>query len=276
MIDLHIGRNFEELSKATLQSTADVADSKIKVNVSPTGDGSEGEGGTGGIDVGSLKNGGTLATLHQHDNGERLHVYSGIIATNRFIDKNDNAVEAVRLVRTVAKPGSRLVFLEAAFGNGSEPGVLETLGSWALAGWWQLLLLGGVVIYTLGKPFGYPDEERPMQRGGRELIDAVSNIYRRSRMTQLALHAMYDEADRQVRRKLKLPVDAPVSERNRLIPTDLATAFTNIENVMGYTNTEPGMRIPQHMALEMGKSLNHGLATFLGQHVPSTRRNKHR
>jgi hypothetical protein len=210
-----------------------------------------------------------VAVLYKEDGkGPRMEMSSGLIATNRFIDKNDNAVEAVRLIRAVAPPKSNIVFMESSFGNGSEPGILDTIGGWAVAAWWQILLLFVVIVVTLGVPFGYAEEIRVAQRGARELIDAVAQTYRRSRMTHLALKSMYDDADRTIRRKLKLPVDAPRSERDRLIPDELVRALASVE----ISTLE---RIGNYEALGLARRLDKQLAAFLGEHLRPRRKAKY-
>src|SRR5262249_6709267 len=113
----------------------------------------------------------TFAAIKKTDKGQEAYLANGIIATNRFIDRQQNAYVLLDMVKRVAPArGGRIVFAEATFGNAHIPGVFESIGTWALAGWFQLLFLGVVVVYSLGKPFGYPDPERRQERGARELM----------------------------------------------------------------------------------------------------------
>lgn len=192
---------------------------------------SEGENSLG-VAIDSSKR--VVASVRFTNKGKYEDISDGIIATNAFIGQNDNADEAMRLIRIVAPPGSRLVFAEASFGNAVEASTLAMIGPWAVASWWQLLLLFVVIVYTLGKPFGYPDEERLVQRGARDLVDAVAVTYRRSRATQLAMRWLHLYADREVRRKLKLSSEASDQERNRRIPGSLALALSHAQTASTY------------------------------------------
>jgi len=152
----------------------------------------------------------------------------GIIATNRFIDRNENAYVLADVVARLAKPNGRIVFAEAAFGNSATPGLLATIGPWAVAGWMQLLFLAIVVFYTLGKPFGLPDPERRQERGARDLMDAMADTLRRGRMTKLALKTVYDDTTRQLRRMARgRPLERTGMTLDHM--TDLERAVNKLE-----------------------------------------------
>ena len=103
-----------------------------------------------------LKQSPELVSLHRVGKGSDAVVADGIIASNRFIDRNQNALVLMDTVRVLAKPGARVVFVEAAFGNAEDPALTDLIGPWAKAAWLQLVFLGIVAVYTLGKPFGLP------------------------------------------------------------------------------------------------------------------------
>lgn len=161
--------------------------------------------------------------------GSEVNIAAGVIATNRFIDRQQNALVLFSAVNVLARPGSRVVFVEATFGNGQNPGLLAMIGPWALAAWFQILFLAAVVIYTLGKPFGLPDAERRQQRGARDLMDAMADTLRRGRMSKLALKTVFDDTQR-VLRKLyrgKREPDRVEMEANNM--TELQRALNKIE-----------------------------------------------
>ena len=218
--------------------------------------------------VAEAEDGTPLASLQHIDRGDLLAVSDGIVTTNRFIDRNSNASELIKWVQTIAPPGSSLVFYEASFGHNTDPGILELIGTWALAAWWQLIFLFIVIVYTLGKPFGYPDEERPKQGGARELVDAVAQTYRRAQATHVALRSMIKEADSEIRKKLKLPLDAPRQSRDQLLPPALAQALANAQ-------VASSDRIGMYDALGIARKLDEELASFMGQRVVRYRRRKY-
>jgi hypothetical protein len=210
---------------------------------------------------------GPFAERYTMGTGSVLIVRDGIDATNRFLDKNDNAAVLLRALATEVKPHSHIVFLDAAAGNGTTSGVLETLGRWALAGWRQAILLFVVIAYSLGKSFGYPDEERKQQRGSRDLVDAVAYTYQRARASSVALRALLTDADLAIRRKLKLSREAPESEIRTLIPEPLAKALADVA-------VATQERVPNAYALEVSAKLDRELKEFLGEKRAPRRRSK--
>jgi hypothetical protein len=172
---------------------------------------------------------GQVASLRRVGKGQDLVFSDGLLATNRFIDREQNALVVMDAARTIARPGSRVVFVEAAFGNASVPALTELIGPWAKAAWLQLLLLGVVLVYTLGKPFGLPDAERRKQRGTRELLDAMADTLRRGRMTKLALHSVYDDANRLLRKWFRTPRDTSRMDPEAQSLVDLHHALNRVE-----------------------------------------------
>ncbi len=165
-----------------------------------------------------------VVDLAREGKGTVVSIADGAFALNRFIDQAQNASFLMNLVSTVAPKGSRLVFMEATFTD-SEPGLIETLGPGAAGIWYQSIFLFVVIVYTLGKRFGLPEEARPFQMGQRQLVEAVADTYRRARSTRVACRAAYDRADLDVRKSLKLASDAPASERDLRITPELAAEF---------------------------------------------------
>lgn len=168
-----------------------------------------------------------FAKLSRVGKGFLMTVQDGYIATNRFIGDEQNADLLMNLVASVAPKGSRIVFTEAGFRE-NEASLIELLGPGATGAWYQFLFLFVVVIFTLGKRFGLPEESRPPQTGQRELVDAISDTYRRAGSTRVACRAAYDRADQQVRKAVRLSADAPSSERDERVPPALALEFRRV------------------------------------------------
>ena len=203
----------------------------------------------------SLWHQGELPFLNAYRSGKgtAFVVRDGIGATNRFIDKQQNAELFGRLFSMVAGSGKRFVFTEANFGHVSQRGLLESIGPWANAAWQQLLLLGIVIAFTLGKRFGLPEETRTAQRGSRELLDAVADTYQRAGSTRNALLNAYRDADADLRFFLKLSVDAPRVERDRRLPESLQKALARLEvgSEMAGVSQEQGLALIRDAQKEM-------------------------
>lgn len=159
--------------------------------------------------------------------GNVLLVSGGIGFTNRFIDRLDNAAAGISIVELLAKkkPGSRVVFTEAAFGNERVPGLLDTIGMWAVASWYQVLFLGVVIVFTLGRRFGYAEVDPVRQRGARELLDAIADTYLRGRHAQVALRIILARVESDLRAALRLGRDFEISARDERLSPELRQAM---------------------------------------------------
>jgi hypothetical protein len=165
--------------------------------------------------------------LTRYGKGTVLSVGDGYMATNRHIDQAQNANVLMSSIAAIAPPGAHFVFTEASY-TGAEASVLEILGPGAVGMWYQCLFLFVVVVFTLGKRFGLPEETRAKQVGQRELVDAIADTYRRARSTRVACRSAYDRADQEVRKSMKLSSDAPASERDSRVPPELARDFRRV------------------------------------------------
>lgn len=171
--------------------------------------------------------------------GVVLSVTDAIGMSNRYIDQADNARFFVSLVEAAA-PAKKVVFLEAAHGDIAEPGLLESIGRWLQYGWTQAMLVLLVIAYAVGKRFGLPVYDRFVQRGQRDLVDALAFLYRRAKADDTAIHAILRNADRDIRRSLKLSFDAPVEQRNQRIPDSLRIAIEHAQLVASIPESPPG------------------------------------
>ncbi len=207
------------------------------------------------------------ATVSGVGKGKGLYVADFGAATNRFIDQEDNAAVMVAAFQALAPKGSRIVFLEAAWGNASEPGLFETIGDWAEAGWSQVLVLGLLIVYTLGRPFGLPEARRPGQHGQRELVDAYSSLLRRAGATDVAMQAVTVDADRRLRKALKMDSGLDASERNKLLPPELVDLMTQAEQASK-------LQVPADVATRLANRLDDAVSEFAGDRRVIARKRK--
>lgn len=150
--------------------------------------------------------------------GLLVTVGEGLPATNRFLGEEQNAAFFLDIVRSAAPAGSRIVFDEAGIGNADAPTVTNTLGRWAEFARWQALALFVIVVFTLSRRFGLPETERRRVKSSRELFDAISDVFRRTANTGLALDNLLIECDHRLRSVLNAPSSLKRSEVLRLVP----------------------------------------------------------
>jgi len=166
------------------------------------------------------------AHLGLYGKGKLLAIDDGIPATNRFIGKHDNARIMLTAVESIAKPGDHLVFLEGEF-DASAPSLAATIGPWAEAIWYQAILCFLTFCVILGRRFGFPDSEKRVQRGSRELLDALGDTLRRGRATTAALEQALDQAALVIRRISKNNWEPEREHLNPMLPESLRTALAS-------------------------------------------------
>ncbi len=155
----------------------------------------------------------------------------GLAASNRFIDKADDAELVLSAIELVARPGDRLVFTEASFGNVADPGFFESLGEWAVSAWRQAIVLFIVLVFTLGRRFGYPEERRRVVQSSRDMAEAFGDLLERARRNDVAVEAALERLDHKLRVYLRIPRDASEGERNRVLPEKVLNALGRLERL---------------------------------------------
>lgn len=150
---------------------------------------------------------------------------NGAVASNRYLSKRQNAAAVADIVRRVSPPGSRVVFVESLAGQIDEPGLLGSIGDWAVAAQWQVLLLLALVAVTLGSRFGWPESARRQQRGARDLTDAMAELLRTGKKGPFAARIIADAVLRRLRNVFRMPPSATEEAVLQRCPEDYVTAF---------------------------------------------------
>lgn len=214
-------------------------------------------------------NNGTVSSLYKVDffdftqwveysNGSAVVVHNGIGITNRFVDREQNAAFYRQLVGALAGDQKSVVFVEAAHSGATSMGLLRTIGDWMLLGWWQVLILLGVIGYTLGRRLGLPEYERTNQVGQRQLVDALSEVYRRGKATGPTLRSFLHHSDRELRRTVKVAMDAPREVLDERLPEELQKARYLVENAAS-------AEAPADVALKVAADYDRAVREFSGR-----------
>jgi hypothetical protein len=151
-----------------------------------------------------------LSTLGALGKGRIARLDAGALATNRFLGRLDNAKVVLSVLRSVAKPGSQLVFLPGGYGEDAAPGPIEAIGPGAVGALWQSLAVLAAFGVARGIRFGLSAPDLRQRRGARELLDAVAGHYRRARRTDAPLAAAArerpdDEQAQALAARIKVP-----------------------------------------------------------------------
>lgn len=198
-----------------------------------------------------------LVQAYAYDAGLAYALGSSLFLSNRFLDKAENAKFALSLVSALA-PEKKVVFVEAAAGNIVEPTLLEELGVWVKYGWVQFVFLAILIGYAAGKRFGLPILDVTRQRGQRDMVEAVGFLYHRSRADATALGAILRNADRDLRKSLKLSFDAPQTQRDDQLPDTLLAALDHAARVASIEVS------PESQVLAAARRVEREVEAFIG------------
>lgn len=179
----------------------------------------------------------TIATLGKIGAGRTIVSTAGISATNALIREDDNAAFFLSLLQTLQPQSRRVVFVEASWGGAVETGLLGQLGPGAVVAFWQGVLVFVLVVFALGKRLGPAEEDRVVQRGGKEFVAAVGNLMHRTRRADLALKLLAEHADLVARTQLRVPTGVA---REQAFPAELVRTLRIAENwpQKGYSDPE--------------------------------------
>lgn len=250
-------RDFRSASKTALAAPTELSGQAGKLIGSVT------ETGTAGYSRSSstftLISDSTSAVVWVAKVGKGRAVYAeGLIGlTNRFIDRHDNGAIAAACLSAAAGEKRKLVFFEATHNGAGDPSVIEMLGPWAVGAWWQLNLVFVLLVLTLGVRFGLPRTVRQSQGGTRDLADALADTMARSNKYMPAFRAVVKEADRLVRKRLKIAADVPTEVRDRMLPGPLAELLPTAERAAS-------VRPPRDEALAIARRLDVEVRRYVG------------
>lgn len=160
---------------------------------------------------------------------------NGIAFTNRYIDEYDNANLFVQLVKLSAQDRQHIIFFEPSWGNASPPSVLEVIGPWSIAMFWQLLLLLLVIAWTLAPRFGLIQSDPVKQRGTKDILEAMGLFLRRGKKHDQALEILLEDAHERIRRMTRSPVGTSETELHKLASPGLQKAIYAIRSSKGHT-----------------------------------------
>lgn len=140
-----------------------------------------------------------MVELIPHGAGIIVNIRDGIGMTNKVIDEQDNAAFYVRLIKSLMKPGGRVVILEAGARPGTNTTFAAAVGPWAETAWRQFEILCILIAITLGTAFGKRIRETVPTAGTRDLLNAFGYLLERSNRSFLATELLQKEINNRKR-----------------------------------------------------------------------------
>lgn len=155
---------------------------------------------------------------------------TGLLFTNRYLGQNDNAEVALDVIGRLNPDHKPIVFVEAIALGAEQTGIAASLGSWAVATWWQIVLTIFVALIAFGWRFGLPERDLSGQRSGRHLVDAFAGVLKRGKKDQFAAEILAQEALERARTMLRLPVGTQDEAILKAAPSAFVTAYQRISH----------------------------------------------
>jgi hypothetical protein len=144
--------------------------------------------------------------------------------TNEWLRKAQNGHFALTSVRFLLPKGGTVYFDDAGQGDleaeRAQGFWTHVPGSIKLA-YTHLLLLAGIMLYSLGKRFGLPRPSRIRAPAMGEYVTALAQLYQNAQATHAALSVIGDQARRDTARKYGLPGHYTLLQLIEALPTNV-------------------------------------------------------
>lgn len=166
-----------------------------------------------------------VVTYYTEGGKDYYTIAGGQMLLNRFIRKEDNAKLAASLILSITPSGGTIAFPEYLYGVRKSENIFTRMGPTYSATLIQLLFMFVLLVYALGKRFGYPETDVPPKPGTARFFQAMGDAYRRRRCTDIALDSTIDRAMRAACRKYAIRADIPRVERLARVPGPLGVVM---------------------------------------------------
>lgn len=171
-----------------------------------------------------------------------VRLKNGYAYLNRFLGQDDNAALIVSLIKSVLPPGKALALPEYAYGVGAPDNLFTRLGPSYSSALIQILVIFVLLIYSLGKRFGCPDDDPPKKPGTRHFIYALADAFRRAKCSDVVIETELKRALRIVSKKLNLPAELPEQEKLSRVPGELGAVMRTLKDWQGKRVSDSDLR----------------------------------
>lgn len=153
------------------------------------------------------------------------------LATNAYLGRADNGAFLNYLISRLSP--TKTIVINRQFTRTDQPSIFEFLGPWAQQGWNQTLILFAVIALTVSARFGVSGMSRFHQTSSRSFADVIALAIKSTRGIESATNRIYGTLEKRIRNHYGVPSVANITTRNEAIPSELSTALTRVEFLLG-------------------------------------------
>lgn len=159
--------------------------------------------------------------------GRAVVLTDGLSATNRYLDAEQNADYWTALLTVLGGKVNGVVFADAMGGDEATPGLLGSLGPWAVAAQWQMLFVFGMAAWWLGQRFGpaLPSIVRDVSSRGTTM--ALAAVLHAGRHYGTAARILAQNRLVAIRRAQGMPPSTTPAQVLASVPKPVAEALTH-------------------------------------------------
>jgi len=142
--------------------------------------------------------------LSKYETKTLANIVDARFALNANIDQVNNATVLASMINSISGKSHPINWVNFTESDATQYGLLEELGPFFVSAALQLKVLLLLVFVTLAIRFGLAPEFRPLQRGGKELVDSLAFLSRRKQQHQWAVRALLDRILSELERRLRV------------------------------------------------------------------------
>jgi len=188
----------------------------------------------------------TYAAARAYGPGLIVVVASAEDFDNRHLGEPGRAALAMRLIGLAASKPT-VAFDETIHGYGEGGDFWEQLGAPFRVLAWQLAILFVVIVYSVGKRFGYPRLTRPTAPTVGEHIEAMATLYDRGQASGMAMDAIRRGAVRRLMARYHVD-ETRLADR---IPSSLVDTLSQMRPGLNEIRREEAIRLTRKLDAEL-------------------------
>lgn len=171
----------------------------------------------------------SIVEISQQPHLSLIQVNNAYWVTNEHIDQVDNASIISGVVKAAIPKSMPIVFTS---GFDEPEGVTEKMGPFFVGAFNQIKVLILVILISLSFRFGLAPESRAIQRGGKELVDALATLTSRKGQNQWALRAILDRVLNALEKRHRVNRTEIAKNPSKYLPADQSELIQKAKNAL--------------------------------------------